>query len=211
MSEQGLGEELIARLQAGDEHAFSELIVVYRDKLKQMLQFRMDHRLRGRADSSDILQEVCIDAHQRIRHYLKRPELSFYIWLRQLTAQRLIDVHRRHLLAERRDVKQEISISQPVGVGGTSVQIAEQLVGQLTSPSQAVIREEMLAQLEKALNQMDPIDREVLALRHFEELGNGEVAEVLGIKVSTASNRYVRALSRLRTTLEALPGFFPGI
>ena len=83
----GLNEELIARLKAGDDHAFVELFSRYRTRLKQMLEFRMDRRLRGREDASDILQEVYIDAHQRMPHYLKRPELSFYIWLRQLTTQ----------------------------------------------------------------------------------------------------------------------------
>jgi RNA polymerase sigma-70 factor (ECF subfamily) len=206
MPHSGLNEELIARLEAGDDHAFVELFSSYRARLKQMLEFRMDRRLRGREDASDVLQEVYIDAHQRMSHYLKRPELSFYIWLRQLTAQRLIDIHRRHLKAEMRDVKQEVSINR--NAGASSASMAMQLVAHLASPSQLAVRAEMLAQTEEALESMDAIDREVLALRHFEELRNSEVAEVLGLKEAAASNRYVRALSRLRDVLAKFPGFF---
>lgn len=206
MSESDFDEELIARLNTGDEHAFVEIFSRHRDRLKRMLEFRMDRRLRGREDASDILQEVYIDAHQRMRHYLKRPQLSFYIWLRQLTVQRLIDIHRRHLKAEMRDVKQEISIHRH-HAGATSASMAMLLVAHLASPSQMAIRDEMVLQIEEALENMDETDREVLALRHFEELRNSEVAEVLGLKDAAASNRYVRALSRLRDVLEEIPDF----
>jgi RNA polymerase sigma-70 factor (ECF subfamily) len=207
MSDSGLNDELIARLEAGDDHAFVELFSRYRSRLKQMLAFRMDRRLRGREDESDILQEVYIDAHQRMQHYLKRPELSFYVWLRQLTTQRLIDIHRRHLKAEKRNVKQEVSINRH-SPAATSASMAVQLVSHLASPSQVAVRAEMVVQIEEALESMDDIDREVLALRHFEELRNSEVAEVLGLKEAAASNRYVRALSRLRDVLKKFPGFF---
>lgn len=207
MSDSGLNDDLVLRLQAGDDHAFAELFSVYRSRLKQMLEFRMDRRLRGREDASDILQEVYIDAHKRMAHYLKRPELSFYIWLRQLTTQRLFDIHRRHLKAEKRDIKQEVSIDRR-RMASTSASMAIQLADHLASPSEVAIKAETVAQIEVTLDQMDPIDREVLALRHFEELRNSEVAEVLGIKEAAASNRYVRAVSRLREALEELPGFF---
>jgi len=206
MSDSDFNEELIARLNAGDEHAFVELFSCHRDRLKRMLEFRMDRRLRGREDASDILQEVYIDAHQRMRHYLKRPELSFYIWLRQLTTQRLIDVHRRHLKAEMRDVKQEVSINRH-NAAATSASMAILLVAHLASPSQMAMQAELVTQIEEALDAMEPMDREVLALRHFEELRNSEVAEVLNLKEAAASNRYVRALSRLRDVLEEIPGF----
>ena len=206
MSESDFNEELIARLKAGDEHAFVELFSRHRDRLKRMLEFRMDRRLRGREDASDVLQEVYLDAHQRMRHYLKRPELSFYIWLRQLTTQRLIDIHRRHLKAEMRDVKQEISIHRH-HAAATSASMAMLLVAHLASPSQMAMQDELAMQIEEALESMDEIDREILALRHFEELRNCEVAEVLGLKEAAASNRYVRALSRLRDVLEEMPGF----
>lgn len=206
MSDSGLSEEVKARLAAGDDHAFADLFSCYRQQLKRMLEFRMDRRIRRREDASDILQEVYIDAHQRMKHYLKKPELSFYVWLRQLTKQRLIDIHRRHLDAEKRDVKQEVFRTRG-DTSATSVSIARHLVAQLASPSQVAMRDEMVTQIEEGLNNLEVVDREILALRHFEELRNNEVAEVLGISEAGASNRYVRALTRLREIMESVDGF----
>ena len=209
MSDSALNDELVARLRQGDDDAFVELFARYRGRLKQLLHFRMDRRLQGREDASDVLQEVYIDAHQRLPHYLKKPELSFYVWLRQLTTQRMIDIHRRHLKAEKRDVKQEVSIHR-AGAPATSASMASLLVARLATPSQLMMRAELIALVEIALEKMDPVDREILALRHFEELRNSEVAEVLGLKEAAASNRYVRALVRLRDALEQLPEFLEG-
>lgn len=206
MSGSGFNDDLVQRMRSGEEHAFVELFSMHRDRLKRMLVFRMDRRLRGREDASDILQEVYIDAHQRMMHYLKRPELSFYVWLRQLTTQRLIDVHRRHLKAEMRDVKQEVGINR-TSLAATSASMAIQLAAYLASPSQIAMHAELVIQIEKAIDGMDEIDREVIALRHFEELRNSEVAEVLGLSDAAASNRYMRALARLREVLEETPGF----
>ena len=130
------------------------------------------------------------------------------VWLRQVAMQRLIDVHRRHLLADKRDVRNEVRFGASDYNAATSAAIAKQFACQMITPSQIAIRQEMAAQLESTLQQMDEIDREVLALRHFEELGNSEVAEVLGISEPAASNRYVRALSRLRKDLQKIPDFF---
>ena len=201
-----LSPEMIERLEAGDDHAFVELFTQHRHRLKQMMEIQMDPRLRGREDASDILQEVYLDAHQRIKHYLKTPEMSFYVWLRRLAMQRLIDIHRRHLTSEKRNVKQEVSLDRRRNAA-TSASLAFQLVGRLASPSQIAIQAEMIRQVEQALEKMGPIDRDVLALRHFEELRNSEVAEVLNIKEAAASNRYMRALTRLRDTLEQFSDF----
>lgn len=207
MSNSATNDQLLARILAGDDEAFVKLFARHRGRLKQLLQFRMDPRLRGREDASDVLQEVYLDAHQRLHHFVKKPEYSFFVWLRQLTRQRLIDIHRRHLKTEMRDVKQEVSL-QPLSGGASSASMASLLVARLASPSQLVMRAEMIELVELALDQMDPVDREVLALRHFEELRNSEVAEVLGLKEAAASNRYIRALTRLRDALEQVPGFF---
>jgi RNA polymerase sigma-70 factor (ECF subfamily) len=203
-----LNEQLVARLKGGDDEALGELFSLYRERLRRMVEFRMDRRLRGRADASDVLQEAYIDALQRVRHYVDKPEMSFFVWLRQVTMQRLIDVHRCHLDAKMRNAKQEVWIRRGDPSAVTSASMAAQLVGSLTSPSQRAMRAELVGQVEKALDCMDAIDREVLALRHFEELTNNEIAEVLGLTKAAASNRYVRALSRLRGVLAKVPGFF---
>lgn len=190
--------------------SFAELFTEYRPRLKQMLQFRMDPRLRSRTDISDILQESYIDAYRRLDHFHRKPEMSMYVWLRQITLQRLIDVHRHHLKADKRNVRNEVRLDRRDYQATTSAAIAAHLVDQMVSPSQLAIRHEMVSQTESALEELDDIDREVLALRHFEEMKNGEVAEVLGISEAAASNRYVRALTRLRKDLEKIPDFFDG-
>jgi len=190
-------------LKSGDENKIAEVFSQYEEKLQRMVRFRLDRRLYGRVDTADVMQDVWMEASRRIEDYTSNPAVPFFIWVRQIAWQLIIDLHRRHLGAQKRNVSQEVSLSKS-GVG-TSISIAAQLVGDLTSPSQAAIREEKLVELREALESMDKIDREVLALRHFEELSNNEVAEVLGLQKTAASNRYVRALKRLKSILEDVP------
>jgi RNA polymerase sigma-70 factor (ECF subfamily) len=124
-----------------------------------------------------------------------------------LTGQRLLALHRQHLGARMRDAGQEIALPHGPMPQAASESLAAQLLGHLTSPSEAAIRAELQFRLQEALNQMDPVDREVLVLRHFEELSNQETAAVLGLQKAAASNRYVRALKRLRVILSGMPGF----
>ena len=207
-SEDGQVQRLVQRLREGDEQALAELFSHYRDKLWRMINFRLDQRLTGRVDADDLLQESYMAAAQRVEHFCKEPEMSILVWLRLIVAQTLVDVHRRHLGARMRDARQEVSL-RVAPAQATSISLAAHLLGHLTSPSQAAMRAEMAKRLEEALESMDPIDREVLALRHFEELTNNEVSEVLGLQKSAASNRYVRALTRLKAILANTPGF-PG-
>jgi RNA polymerase sigma-70 factor (ECF subfamily) len=170
-----------------------------------MIYVRLDKRFYGRIDPADVLQESYMEAARRIDQYVADPAVPLFVWLRQLTIQVLIDLHRRHLGAKMRDARQEISLNgSPHDPLNTSQALAAHLVADWTSPSQAAIREETLAELRAALQSMDPIDREILALRHFEELGNNEVAAILGLQKSAASNRYVRALRRLKQILSSL-------
>jgi RNA polymerase sigma-70 factor, ECF subfamily len=198
--------ELLNRLQEGDEGALAELFSEHRERLKRIVIVRMDRRLRGRADASDVLQEAYIDARQRLRHFIAKPELPFFAWLRQVTIQRLVDTHRHHLGAQMRDARHDVSIDRTASSEVSSASLAVQLVGHLTSPSHTVLRAELIEQVEIGLRQMAPIDREVLVLRHFEELTNNEVAGILGITKAAASNRYVRALSRFGGVLAEVPG-----
>src|SRR5262249_61167484 len=125
-----------------------------------------------------------------------------------LTGLRLVELHRHHLGAQMRDAGQEVSLCRGALPAASSAALAQQLLAGLTSPTQAAVREEMRLRLQEALNSMDPIDREVVVLRHFEELSNVEAAEVLGIEPPAASKRYIRALRRLKAILDAVPGFF---
>ena len=196
------------RLREGDKSALGHLFDYYRDRLWRVIHFRMDRRLAGRVDADDVLQEAYLSAADRLPHFFSKPDQSFFVWLRLIANQTLVDVHRRHVGAKMRDARRELSINakSPYTMA-TSASLAAQLLGQYTSPSQIVMRGELAAQLEAAISGMEPIDQEVLALRHFEELTNSEVAEVLGIQQKAASIRYVRALRRLKDVLDRVPGF----
>lgn len=203
-SDDGVVDAALERLRQRDAHAFADLFMLHRARLRRMVDFRLDDRLRGRVDPSDVLQEAYLSAACRVDRYLEQPSVPFFVWLREITKQRLIDVHRQHLGARKRSVNLEVAW-QP---NTTSVSLAQQFAEYLASPSQVAQRIEVEAKLKEALDSMDAVDREVLALRHFEELTNDEAATVLGLKKAGASNRYVRALARLRRILEQTPGFF---
>jgi RNA polymerase sigma-70 factor (ECF subfamily) len=199
-------ENLLARIRHGDQDALAELFSRHRDRLGRMVEFRLDGRLKGRVAASDVLQEAYIDALKRLPHYQADPGMPFFLWLRWITVQRLVEVHRQHLGARIRDAGREVPIGRGEGPSSGSARMIE-LIGDLTSPSQAAQRAETMSQLQQSLDGLDPIDREVLALRHFEELSNQEAATVLGIQPAAASKRYVRALERLKDALSQLTGF----
>jgi RNA polymerase sigma-70 factor (ECF subfamily) len=192
------------RLIDGGTDALAGLFCKYRPRLERMVAFRLDPRLRGRVEAADVLQEAYLTIARRIGEYTADPAVSFFVWARQLTYQTLISLHRRHF-SEKRDPTLEVRFGQPAApsalASDTSDSIARLLLDERTTPSQAAARAEEAAVLKAALESMDPIDREVLALRHFEQLGNNEVAQTLNLSVTAASNRYVRALERLGTIL----------
>ena len=203
-------EELERRLKSGDLEALAELFTRERERLWRVIHFRLAEPLRGRLEPEDVLQEAFLAASQRLKYYVESPATSPFIWLRMIVNQTLVDLHRQHLGAQRRDAAREVSIDRAPYVEATSVSVAIQLVGIFTSPSGAAARADTLGLVQSAIEQMDPIDREVLALRHFEELTNSEVAEALGIEQKAASIRYVRALRRLKEILSQVPELSDG-
>jgi RNA polymerase sigma-70 factor (ECF subfamily) len=198
--------ELLRRAGQGDAEALGELLARYRDRLQRMVRLRLDRRLQGRIDPSDVLQEAYLAASERFADYARDPDMPFFLWLRFLTAQQLLVLHRRHLGTKGRDAGREVSLYRGALPEASSAALAAQLVGHRTTPSQAAARAEMQVRLQEALNRMDPTDREVLALRHFEQLTNAETARELGLRESAASMRYARALLRLKDILAQLPG-----
>jgi RNA polymerase sigma-70 factor, ECF subfamily len=199
-------DSLIDRAAHGDRAALAELFGRYRKRLRQMVRLRLDRRLQGRVDASDVLQDAYLDVAQQLHHYLFKREMPFFLWLRLVTGQRMMRIHREHLGAAIRDVNREVSLYKGALPQASSVSLAAQLLGHYTPASQAVSRAEVQLQIQAALNGMEPIDREIIALRHFEELSNAEAAEVLGLDKSTASKRYIRALKRLQAVLQNVPG-----
>ena len=194
--------ELVDRMRAGDEEALAEVFSQFRERLRQIIRFRLDYRLAGRVSDSDVLQESYLAAAKRLQHFCQQEDMPPFLWLRLIANQQLTDLHRQHVQAEMRDVRKEVSLGHHGTSPHTSLAIAASLVGSQTSVSEIVSRAESIERLEMALNTMDSIDREVIALRHFEELSNIETAKVLGIESSAASKRYVRAMSRLSELMQ---------
>ncbi len=199
-------DELVQLACQGDRDAESELLSRYRNRLRKMVQLRLDRRLCGRVDASDIVQEATLEAARRLPDYAESRPMDFFLWLRTLAGQKLIDAHRHHLGMQKRDADKEVSIYRSAMPEATSTALAAQLLGRLTSPTQAVQRAELQLQVQEALNSLEPVDREVLVLRHFEHLTTGETAHVLGISKSGASKRFVLALKRLKQELSNVPG-----
>ncbi|TWU08328.1 ECF RNA polymerase sigma factor SigE [Stieleria varia] len=194
---------VLERLRIEPAAVLADAFAAEHDRLWQLAMFRMDHRIAGRVDADDVLQESFLAAEKRVQHYLKSPKCSLFVWLRMIVTQTLVDIHRRHFGADMRSAAREVSFGGPQLPESTCVSIVRQLTGSQTSPSGVMMREESTMALEKAISEMPALDQETIALRHFEGLSNSETAEVLGISVTAASNRYVRALARLRDILEA--------
>jgi len=203
---------LLEQARAGDQGALNELFALYRARLKRMVELRLDRRLQARIDASDVVQEAYVDAVRRLEEYLREPSsYPLFLWLRLVVGERLLKLHRQHLGTQMRDAGLEVSIYRGALPAASSAALAAQLLGKHTSPTQAAIRAERMLRLQDALNTLDPIDREVLSLRHFEELSVSETAQVLEIEESAAAKRYVRALKRLKATLATMPGGLEGV
>jgi RNA polymerase sigma-70 factor (ECF subfamily) len=200
--------QLLDRAAAGDPDAWKALFDRDRDRLRRMVALRMDRRLQGRVDPSDVIQEAHIEAMARLPEYLRLPDMPYFLWLRLIVGQRLTLLHRRHLGAKARNAGREIGLYHGALPQATSAALAARLLGHLTQPSAAAVRAERKIRIETALNAMDDLDREILALPHFEQLSNDEAAQALGLSKSTASKRYVRALQKLKEILAAWRGGF---
>jgi RNA polymerase sigma-70 factor (ECF subfamily) len=195
------GSDTLRRAADGDSAALGQAFAYHRARLGRMIQLRMDRRLQGRLDPSDVLQEAYLEVARSLADYLKNPEIPFYLWVRFITGRKLQALHRHHLGTHARDAGREVSLHRGALPQASSVSLAQQLLGRYASPSQAALKAELQLRVQEAINGMDPIDREILALRHFEELSNAETAQVLGIGEAAASHRFVRALRRLKAIL----------
>lgn len=189
---------------AGNPHALGELMQAKREKLLKIIRFRINPKLRSRLDEEDVLQEALVEATTRFPTYANNPEMPFFLWLRFIAVQKVMQLHRTHLGVQARDASREISIFAQPQPHASSAILAAHLMGKHTSPSIAAMRAELAYKVELALNSMSDVDREILALRRFEGLKNGEVAKLLNITKTAASNRYVRALERLNHVVEEL-------
>lgn len=199
-----------ARLEkaiAGDESAMVELFDEHRTRLKRMVELRMNPKLRGRIDASDVLQEAYLDLAKQLPNYAANPTIPFFVWLRRITGQRLMMLYRHHIGAAKRTAKMEVGIFNG-GPEASSVHLATQLVGQLTTVTEAALRDERQSKLMEVLNELDSVDREIVALRHFERLSIGEIAAQHEISEAAAGMRHLRALRKLKQLLAQYPEHF---
>lgn len=203
--------ELVRRARAGDASALSEVFARHRDRLKRMVEVRLDTRLRARLDASDVIQGAYLEATRRLDDYLQGPKVPLFLWLRLVVREHLTKLYRRHLGTHMRDAARDVMLYQGAWPAASSAVLAAQLLGQMTSPSQAAIRAERMRRVQEALDSLEPIDREVLTLRHFEQLTRAEAAQALGIGEEAAAKRYVRALKRLKDALADMPGGLEGL
>lgn len=195
-------DELYARAIAGDADALSKLFALHQPRLVRMVELRLDARLRRRLDPTDVVQEAWLEVVERFPRWSAVESPPFRAWLRLTTGQALSAARRRHLGVEGRDARLEVGPQSRPGVSAESA--ADLFVASTTSPSQAANRSELRARVIEALEQLDAIDREIVALRQFEGLSNDEAAAELAIEPAAASKRFARALVRLKPALEAL-------
>ena len=200
----------LARAAQGDQQAWAVLLEQHQNRLRRMIALRLDQRLQGRIDPEDVLQETYLEAATHLADYLKQPAMPFFFWLRGIAGNVLLALHRQHLGTKMRDAGREVALYRGSLPEASSAALAAQLLGRDTRPSQAAMRAERKILLQQALNSLEPLDREVLALRHFEQLSNVEVAQTLAIHEAAAAKRYVRALKRLKDVLRNLPGGMSG-
>jgi RNA polymerase sigma-70 factor (ECF subfamily) len=189
-------EELLRQAESGDKHSVDQLLDRHRRRLRQMVAVRMDPRLRSRLDASDVVQDTLAEAHRRLPEYLQTRPLPFYPWLRQIAWNRLVDLHRRHVRSRRRAVGRDVSID-----ARSAARLLERLASSGSVASRHVIREELRRRVQDALAKLSPTDREVIVLRHFEQLAVADVAAVLEVPEGTVKSRHFRALERLQRLL----------
>ncbi len=194
-------DELIGRARDGSKDAVDELLDRHRKGLRRMIQLRLDNRVTRRVDVSDILQDVLIEANRRLQNYLNEPPMAFHLWIRQIARDRIIDAHRRHAVSAKRSVDREMSLHVRGNVDQSSIELAGQLCDSELTPAAAATQREIAMQLETAVHQLRDQDKEIILMRHYEQLSNLEIAQSLGLTEPATSMRYLRALRRLRELL----------
>jgi RNA polymerase sigma-70 factor (ECF subfamily) len=193
-------QELLDKAKKGEPAAVDQLLARHRDPVRRMIDMRLDRAIARRVDASDIAQEVLLEASRRLRDYLHKPDLPFHLWLRHIARDHIIDAHRRHRKAQRRTVDREQAI-QAGPTDRSSVELIAQLMDRKLTPATAALRKELQNRFQTILTTLDEDDREIILMRHFEQLSNQEVAAALHLTEPAASMRHLRALRKLRELL----------
>ena len=197
-------DQLIERAADGSDSAARALLESQRSRLSRMVRLRMDDRVVGRFDASDVVQETLLEAHHRLPEYLRSCKIPFYPWLRHLAWERLVQLHRKHIAAQKRSVIHE-QCSLPLNDHSESL-LADCLIASVSDPCEQIVREEERQRVRTALQELRPHDREILELRYLEQMDPGEVAATLNISVAAVNTRHFRAVQRLQVILGVEPG-----
>ena len=203
--------ELLVEVRDGKPQAVEELLDRHRDPLRRMIAMRLDQRLAQRVDVSDIIQDVLIEANRRLVDYVNTPTMPFHLWIRQIAKDRIIDAHRRHRLSAKRSIDRE---QGPIGFASnenSTIELANQFKDHELTPAAAATQKELAHHMELAIGQLKEGDREIILMRHYEQLNNQEIAQSLGLSEPAASMRYLRAIKRLREVIESLPNLYKEI
>jgi RNA polymerase sigma-70 factor (ECF subfamily) len=187
-------------VRIGNLEELTDYFESVRPRLEKIVRFRMDPAFQARIDPADVLQEAFLQMAKRHQELVQSPQVHPMVWVRQRVLQTLWDMQRAHG-RDKRSVHREMAMPL-AGANTTSIIMARWLADDRTSPSQAMIQDEEQHRLQRALESMNEIDREILAMRHFEYLTNLQTAQALSISPTAASNRYVRAANRLAEILE---------
>lgn len=198
------GNELLIRAEAGEPKAIDELLRLHRNSILRMVSVRLHPRVRSRVDESDIVQEVLLDAAQRVQEFFTECSMPFSNWLRYIAELKIKQCHRFHLDTHKRSAKNEHQFGDEND--SMSGIMASQIVAAGTEPGGVAERNELMQKVTQVLDELNPIDREIICMRHFEHMENADVATVLNLDPSTSSSRYLRALARLKTGLDEIPG-----
>lgn len=194
-------QELLAAAKEGQSEAVNRLLEKHRAALRRMVDLRIDRVLERRVDASDVVQDVMLEANNRLEDYLRDPVMPFHLWLRQMAQDRIIDLHRRHRVAAKRSIDKERPLQGSPRLDQSTLDLAAQLCDREMTPAEAATWRELERRFQGAVEQLEEKDREVVLMRHFEQLTNSEVAQALGLSEPAAGMRYMRAMRRLRSLL----------
>ncbi|MEM6691433.1 MAG: sigma-70 family RNA polymerase sigma factor [Planctomycetota bacterium] len=201
-SDQNKTEDLLEKAREGDSMAINALLQKHRGSVRRLVEMRLDRKVQRRVDVSDVVQDVMVEANNRLERYLQDPAMAFHLWLRQIAWDRIIDTYRRHRVSAKRNMDREQPMSVPAGAEQSTMELAVQLCDPALTPAAAATQKEIAAQVETVIEQLGDQDREIILMRHYEHLTNLEIAQVLGLNPPAASMRYLRAVRRLRELLE---------
>ncbi|QDV26106.1 sigma-70 family RNA polymerase sigma factor [Aureliella helgolandensis] len=201
--------ELLLQAQGGNSQAIEQLLTRHRDSLRRMVDLRLDQKIKRRVDVSDVVQDVLIEANRRLQAYMLDPVMPFHLWIRQIAKDRIIDAHRRHRVSGKRSVDREQPLARPATFDQSTIELVAQLQDHQLTPAAAATQREMAIHVQAAIERLDERNREIILMRHFEQLSNQEVAQCLGLSEPAASMRYLRALKRLRLLLDGNPNSAP--